>query len=316
MGERRRRVVLIGGSGLVGQALCRALRDEGDEPLVLDLVPPSAGTGARFQRVDLLEDELAPHLEGADAVVHLAARVDPPHPRRRDAMRRLHEEGTARAVTAARRAGVRRFVLCSSAVVYGAWPDNPVPLREEHPVRPLPSFPYAVDKAAQERIALAGAGALEVAIARPAIVYGEGARSYLTEILRRAPGVLPALDGRRPPLQFVHKDDVARALAALSRSSLTGAFNVGSRDVASFEGVARRARLRVVDVPKRALAPALDAAQWVVPRWLRAPSYMLDHLMYPFVLSSARLRRELGVEPRYGSLEAVDALLAGASGAR
>lgn len=303
----RRRVVLLGGAGLVGRALCRTLLYEGAEPLVLDLVPPKV-TGALFRPMDLIEGDLAPHLEGADAVIHLAARVDPPHPRRRAAMRRLHEEGTSRAVAAARRAGVRRFVLCSSAVVYGARPDNPVPLSEEHPVRPLPSFPYAVDKALQEQIALDAAGALEVAIARPAIVYGQGARNYLSEILRRAPGVLPALDGRRPPLQFVHKEDVARALAALASSSVTGAFNVGGRDVAAFEAVARRARLRVVDIPRWTVAPALDLAQWVVPRWLRAPSYMLDHLMYPFVVSSGRLRRELGVEPRYRSLEAVDAL--------
>lgn len=306
---QQRRVALIGGAGLVGQALARALADDGDEPLVVDLAPPRELVG-RYRRADILEDDLAPLLDGVDAVVHLAARVDPPHPRKRGEMRRLHEEGTERVVRAARRAGVRRLVLCSSAVVYGAWAENPVPLHEEHPARPRPGFPYAVDKALQERIVLDAAGALEVVIARPAIVYGEGARSYLTEILRRAPGILPALDGRRPPLQFVHKDDVARALAALSRVTAgTGVFNVASRDVVSFEAVARRAGLRVVDVPRRVVAPALDAAQWVVPRWLRAPSYVLDHLMYPFVLSSARLTRELGVEPRYGSLDAVDAML-------
>lgn len=299
---------MTGGAGLVGRALVRVLLDDGDDPVALDLVAPPAASGS-FRRVDLLEDDLAPHFEGADAVVHLAARVDPPHPRRREAMRRLHEEGTWRVVRAASRAGVRRLVLCSSAVVYGARPDNPVPLREDTPRRPLPTFPYAVDKARQEAIVQDAAAQLEVAIARPAVIYGAGAKSYLTEILRRAPGVLPALDGRRPPLQFVHVHDVARALAALSRTSVAGPFNVGSRDVVSFESVAKRAGLRVVNVRRRAVAPLLDAAQWVLPGSLRAPSYVLDHLMYPFVISSERLFSELGIEPRYGSLAAVDEML-------
>lgn len=313
--DRGRRVVVTGGSGLVGRELLRLLAADGDDPLALDLRPPEV-PGARYVRADILTDDLAASLEGADAVMHLAARVDPPHPRRREAMRRLHEEGTENVVRAATRAGVRRLVLCSSAVVYGARADNPVPITEEHPSRPLETFPYAVDKARQEAIVSAAGQRLEVAIARPAIIYGAGARSYLTELLRRAPGVLPALDGRRPPLQFVHVHDVARALAALSRSSLTGPFNVGSRDLASFESVAKRAGLRVADVPRRLVAPVLDAAQWVVPGRLRAPSYVLDHLMYPFVVSSERLVRELGVTPRYGSLAAVDELFSARRAAR
>lgn len=303
-------MVVTGGAGLVGQALLRRLLAERDRPLALDLVAPDVPE-AEFRRADLLEADLASLFDGADAVVHLAARVDPPHPRRREAMRRLHEEGTWRVVRAATQAGVRRLVLCSSAVVYGARPDNPVPLTEDRPVRPLPTFPYAVDKARQEEIVLSADRELEVALARPAIVYGRGARSYLTELLRLAPGILPALDGRRPPLQFVHTDDVATALAALARTSVAGAFNVAGGDLASYEAVAKRAGLRVVDVRRSAVAPFLDVAQWMVPGSLRAPSYVLDHLMYPFVVSTARLSRELGVEPRYGSLTAVDDMLSG-----
>lgn len=307
----RPRVALVGGAGLVGRALARALVKGGAfEPHVIDRQACEL-PGVRSHRADLLDADLAPLFDGAAAVVHLAAQVDPPHPRARERMRRLHEEGTRRAVEAASRAGVSRFVLCSSAVVYGARPDNPVPLCEDHPARPNPDFPYAVDKARQEQIALEHGAALEVAIARPAIIYGREARSYLTEILRYSPGVLPAVDGRRPPLQFVHVGDVARALAALAASRATGPFNVCPRDWLSFDEVARLARARVVPVPRRLVAPLLDVAARVVPARARVPSYVLDHLAYPFVLSGARLEREVGFVPERTSADAVVEMLRG-----
>ena len=299
------RAVLIGGAGLVGQALVRTLARAGTfEPHVIDLRRPAA-PGVRFDRADLLADELEGLLAGAEVVVHLAAQVNPPHPRRRASMRRLHEEGTARVLRAAVRGGVKRFVLCSSAVVYGAHPDNPVPLVEDSPCRPNPDFPYAVDKARQEQLARAHAREIEVVIARPAIIYARQARSYLTEILRRSPGVLPAIDGRRPPLQFVHVDDVAQALARMAASRAGGVFNVCPQDWLAFDEVARLARLRPVYVPRRLVAPALDVAARWAPSWLRAPSYILDYLSHPFVLSGARLEQALGFRPQHASAEAL-----------
>lgn len=306
----RERVVVTGGAGLVGRALLRRLVQEGRPVTALDQRDPGV-PGADFRRGDVLTDPLEQALAGARVVIHLVARVDPPLPSRRAAMRHLHEEGTRRVLAAAEAAGVQRLVLCSSAVVYGARPGNPVPFTEDSPVRPLPYFPYALDKALQEQLVLAASGRMEVAIARPAIIYGREAKNYLTEILRMAPGVLPAIDGRRPPLQFVHVDDVAGALAALAESPVCGTFNVASRGLVTFEGVARAAGLRVMAIPRRALAPVLSAGQWVVPSWARAPAFMLDHLSYPFVVSAARLEREVGFTPSRSTEDALVEMLEG-----
>ncbi|MFZ9890185.1 MAG: NAD-dependent epimerase/dehydratase family protein, partial [Myxococcota bacterium] len=272
-----------------------------------DIRPRSPQTAA----FDLLRDDAVPRLAGVHVVVHLASRVDPPHPLRRHQMRRLHEEGTLRLIEASKRAGVRRFVLVSSAVVYGARPDNPVPLRESDAVRPLAHFPYAVDKAKQEEIVREHEASLEIVIARPAIVYGPGARNHLTEFLRRAPGILPALEGKRPPLQFVHVEDVAMALRALALSSCTGAYNVAGKGVIGLDDVARLAGLRIVDVPRKAISPLLTLGQWWLPGHLRAPPYLLDHLMYPFVMSSERLETDLGVVSQRDPEETVQEMLRG-----
>ena len=326
----RPRGALVGGSGLVGTALLdRLLRVTGaaDAPLVCDRALPRRA--ARWASVDLTDEHAARTLTEAlrahaiDTVVHLAARVDPPRDGPgRARMRRLHEHGTRACVDAARAAGVRRFVLVSSAVVYGAWPDNAVPLVEDAAVRPC-ALPYAVDKARQEELVLDAWGARGLAIVRPAIVYAPYARSYLTEILRRARlpsppgwparlprGALPALDGHRPPLQFVHVDDVAAVLhAAVVRDDVDGVFNACPDDWLAFDDVARAAGLAVVDVDARFVGRALDALVPVLPPWLRAPSALFPYLMHPFVLSSAKTTATLGVRPAFTAESALRAML-------
>jgi UDP-glucose 4-epimerase len=307
------RVALVGGAGLLGRALCRALLHEGETPIVIDRNAPPATLGARFVPADILRDDVRSALatSAPDVVIHLAARVDPPRAGGRAAMRALHVEGTRRVTTAARLLGVPRFILVSSSVVYGARPTNPALLTESAPIFPLATFPYAVDKAAQEETARAHAGRMPLVIARPGILYAGDAKSYLTEMLRLAPGILPAIDGCRPLLDFVDVDDVASALVALSRAApiVQGPFNIASRAPIAFDEVARIAGLRVIEIPRRLVAPALDIGALLAPRWARAPSYILDHLMFPFVTDASALTRATGFVPRFTAADALRAML-------
>jgi nucleoside-diphosphate-sugar epimerase len=313
------KVALVGGSGLVGTALSRQLLAEGQDVVVVDQRQPRIA--CRFERLDLLEPRATTHLltivrsHRVDAVVHLAARVDPPRDAdERAAMARLHEAGTRTVVDVVAAADVARMVLVSSAVVYGARPDNPVPLPTTAPVRPGADFAYAVDKAAQEAIVRDQLDEARFSVVRPAIVYGGGARSYLTEIIRRARlpwglrGILPALDGCRPPLQFVHVDDVASIIAA-ALVGPTGVYHAAPTDWLAYDEVAALAGLRVVDVPSRIVAPILDGLVQVMPSSLRAPSSLFPWLMYPFVVDMRDTITALGITPSWSSAAALAAML-------
>jgi nucleoside-diphosphate-sugar epimerase len=303
-------VGIVGGAGFIGRATCVALIERGAQVRILDR-NAGAHSAAGVHVVDIARHDAEPLLveafRGLKAVVHLAARVVPPTAHEREEMRSLHLDGTRNVVRAAKKAGVQKLVLASSAVVYGARAENPVPLDESMPLRPNEDFPYAVDKAGQERIVESERGTLQVAIARPAIVYGRGARNYLTEILRRAP-VLPALDGKKPPLQFVHVDDVARGLAHLATSDAEGVFNLAPADWLSFDDVARIVGRRVVAVPHRAVAPLLEALVRVMPPHLRAPAGMLAYLKHPFVLAAQRIS-DAGCPPRVSTEQALREIL-------
>lgn len=311
-------IALVGGSGLIGTALARQLQARGDRVLIIDRVLPRVAVDNA--RVDLVAGDAAARLTAAfrrfdvDKVVHLAARVDPPRDATdREAMRVLHDAGTRAVVDAARAVDVARFVLVSSAVVYGARAENAVPLEVDAPIDPC-AFPYAKDKAAQEQLVRALVDDDVLSVVRPGIVYAPWAKNYLTEIIRRARlpvlgGVLPALDGHRPPLQFGHVDDVAAVVLAAVHAARTGTFHASSTDWLAYEDVAHAAGLRVVDVPTRVLGPLLDRLVPLLPPSLRAPSALFPYLMHPFVTSMTSTSHRLGVRPWWTTADALRAMV-------
>jgi nucleoside-diphosphate-sugar epimerase len=146
------KAVVTGGAGFIGSHLVDALVARGDEVLVLD----NLDTGARDNVhpdaqliVGSVTDTalLATTLRQADVVFHLAAHKavlrSVEHPLSTD---EVNTHGTLALLTAARDAGVKRFVHSSSSSVYGG--AAPMPTREDAPT--VPRSPYAVSKLAAE----------------------------------------------------------------------------------------------------------------------------------------------------------------------
>ena len=161
------RALVTGAAGFIGSHLCEALVRDGHDVVGLDaFIPyysarreavkpcrPPATSRFVFVEADLRTDDLRPHLEGVDAVVHLAAM---PGLARSWTDIELYSScnvvGTARLVEACRLAGVGRFVQVSTSSVYGsdAMGDEAMPLR--------PASPYGVTKFAAEHLVLANVG--------------------------------------------------------------------------------------------------------------------------------------------------------------
>jgi UDP-glucose 4-epimerase len=152
------RVVVTGGAGFIGGNLCRALVESGDDVLAFDDLSTGrksnlAGLGVDFVEATLLDRQaLAEAVEGADAVVHLAARGSVPrsliHPIETHA---VNATGTLNVLEAARQAGVGHVLFSSSSSVYGA--NEVLPKHEDLAIAPV--SPYAASKAAGETVATA-----------------------------------------------------------------------------------------------------------------------------------------------------------------
>lgn len=154
------KVVVTGGSGFIGANLCRTLAaaDGVDEVVAYDNL--STGFRSNLDGVDatLLEadiadvDALRSAIDGAAAVVHLAARPSVPRSVKDPvASHAANATGTLNVLEAARHAGDVQVVVASSSSVYGSNPA--LPKHEDLATRPL--SPYAASKLATEAYALA-----------------------------------------------------------------------------------------------------------------------------------------------------------------
>ena len=222
---------MTGAAGVVGQRTVRRLVEPPigtDSPVAeparvvaLDQRPlPFAHELVESHRTDLLADDLGHHLVGADRVIHLAEDGG----RRGDAG--LAEHMLNRVLDGADAAQCRSLVVLSSATVYGAHADNPIPMSETQPPRPIESLDYAVAKHRLEQQALAWAeeSGGSLAILRPTTTLSEDGASWVAAALRGATTVRP--DQVDPPVQFLHHDDLAAALCRVTTTGSEGLFNV------------------------------------------------------------------------------------------
>jgi UDP-glucose 4-epimerase len=223
-------IAVTGAAGLLAQRLLLQIDAMHDVTRVVGLdvrEPARRIRGFEFHRVDIASHDLAPLLDGVDTVVHLAGVVESTSDRA--LLRHVDLDGTRRVLAAAGTVGVRRFVQTSSAAVYGAWPNNPVPITEAAPLRPNPGFLPALHDAENERRVARwceehpGARATTL---RLAPVVGPGAHGvFARAALGRPPVSVRGVDRQ---IQVVHVDDVASALALAVRGEVDGACNVAA----------------------------------------------------------------------------------------
>lgn len=206
------KVLVTGGTSLIGSQLAKALAARGDEVTVLQRRPANLGLAevlADLGDVEAVRRATA----GQDTIVHLAAKAnvsgDPAD------YERINIGGTRTVIRAAEEAGVRRLVYVSSPSVahggsslvgVGAGPADP------HKAR----GPYARTKAAAELIALAADSAtLSVVAIRPHLVWGPGDTQLTGRIISRAKaGHLPIIGSGAALIDTTYITNAVEALVA------------------------------------------------------------------------------------------------------
>src|ERR671919_343274 len=188
------RYLITGGAGYIGSRLVDLLarREDTERIVICDLAPPAVyRPKTEFERVDVRDREgVRAVLERArpDALVHLAFILNPSHDEH--FMYDVDVNGTHNVLEAAAAADVGHVLVTSSATAYGAFPDNPVPLTEDHPVRGVPSFEYARDKAESDRVCQVWANQhpdRTMTIVRPTVVFGPTVDNFIVRMLSAQP---------------------------------------------------------------------------------------------------------------------------------
>ena len=168
------RILVTGATGFTGSHLCERLVQQGHavRALVRDArrATELAAWGVELVTGDLCDrHSLERATKGVDVVYHIGALFRPENVSRRE-MWEVNVQGTRNMLDAAVRAGVRRFVHCSTVGVHGDIKDPPGD--EETPY--APGDHYQQSKTEGERVALQymGEGRLPLVVFRPGGIYG------------------------------------------------------------------------------------------------------------------------------------------------
>jgi len=239
-----------------------------------------------FDHMDVRNPAIESRLQGVDVLVHLAFIMDPIKDESR--MRDVNVNGSQNVFRSAGNAGVGKIIYTSSAVVYGAHPDNSVPLKEDSPLRANLDFSYAAHKLEVEYVVREFRDefpGITFTVLRPAIVFGghvDSAWSHLLEI----PFFIGVKD-HSPSFQFVHEDDVAAALLFAVENDLDGPYNLAPADWMSSEEILAAAGRRRLDLPEAA-AFSLIERLWHLGV-SEVPAGMMHYAMHPWLASPEKL---------------------------
>ena len=303
------RYAITGGSGYIGSRLTEILAArEGTERIVnVDVRPPTLPRGkTEFVRGDVRDFGAMRALlerERPDALVHLAFLLNPIHDEAR--MYDIDVNGTEAVLRAASEAGTEQVLVTSSATAYGAFPDNPVPMTEEWPVRGAPDFSYARHKTEADRLCQLWAAEHQertMTIVRPCIVFGPNVDNYISRSWTNS-SFMPIIDGVDEDFQLIHEDDVVSALIGLLDAKAGGAFNLAGDGTITWGESAELVGLKTRKISMKMLKRLYGVAWALHAPKVESPPGNADFIRYSWVVSNAKLKGEIGWKPSKNTRE-------------
>jgi UDP-glucose 4-epimerase len=297
------KVLITGIAGGQGRLLARRLL-EGSEVCGVDWVPwEGHPRGVSIHQVDLrkkkFEDVVRTELP--TAVIHLGFirhfRGDP------DQRHDVNVRGTKQLLDHCANYGVQKLVVVSSGYVYGAFPENPYYMDEDHPLSASRSYPEIRDLVEVDTLSTAFIWKyphIRTCVLRPVNVLGYFVHSMIGSYLRM--DRIPTMMGFDPMMQFLHEEDVCEAIALALDHGLQGVFNVTGPGQVPLHTAIDETGGSAIPVPELLVRPIFDRL-FRFGLW-PYPAGALDYLKYPVTLSGRRFVEATNFRPLF-SLEEI-----------
>ncbi len=219
----------------------------------------------------------------------------------------LNVIGSAKVFELCLKYGVQRLLVLSTFHIYGAHPNNHVPIFEDEPLRAAQTFPQLADAVQLDNQACTWVWRhrkLRTVVLRPCNVVGAHINNAVSTYLRQP--VQSYLLGFNPMWQLIGEDDLVEAVTSAWQGEAVGVFNVAGAEA----------------VPLVSALKLTGSSLWPVPGffaeaflWARGrlagglPPYLLDFFRYPCVISDARFRQAFRWQPARGVRETVRAAM-------
>ena len=296
------KVLIPGAAGAIARKVVLSLKEGGHEVIGIDGRPwPDAPI--EFHEVDVRKRAAEDVFRKArpNAVVHMA--TVSALTMGGEERHQLNLGGTRAVFDWARANGVEHCVFVGRHTFYGAGPDLPLFHTEDEPPLELNRFPELADLVAADLYAATALWRfpeLTTTVLRACYTLGASGHGTLANFLRGKR--VPTVFGFDPLFQFMHEDDLVRAIVLTLTKRPRGVFNVAGPQPLPLSHVAREAGRTHVPLPEFVLAGMLG--RFGMPK---LPAGALTHLKYPVVIDARAFREHTGFEHRYDELEAIRA---------
>jgi nucleoside-diphosphate-sugar epimerase len=315
--------LVTGATGCLGRHLVDSLTADGAH--VRALVRSTSDTrhleerGVEILRGSLIdESDLRLATKGVDVVYHLGGLVIDDRPDdTSDALwlkiRETNVDGTQSLAFAAARAGVRRFVFCSSVRIFGF--GNQMRWHEDDPRTPSDLYSRGKSLAEHGLLRIGRDTGLEVVNIRPRFIYGNHDRYVMPKLVGQVRRGWVPLVGGDSICDLVYVEDCVEALRLAADRPVAGqSFNVTSgecltlRDILGHVAAALHQPVRFVPLPGPAvfgLASLIECGARVAGRRPPLSRAQLRWYLNDHHFSISKARRELGYAPRFRLPEAL-----------
>jgi len=304
------KVVAVTGSGFKATNILQRLDRNRSIHKVISLyykTPKLRLSRTKYIHLDLTEEladaKLAEILkkEKVDTLIHTAFPITPP--RNLSFAHELISVGSMYVCNAASAAKVKKLILTSTTDVYGPFADNPNYLTEKHPARGFRKNSFIKDKSDAENGFLRFARKHPktiVTILRPCTTMGPTVDSFKTAYYNLP--VIPTVMGYDPLMQFVHEDDLFRAVESAVYEDWPGIYNIVGQGVLPLS--------KVIELTGKYRIPLsmIGLKAFVQTLWyldiLPAPASYIDFLKYICVATGDKAELEMGFVAKYTTKEA------------
>lgn len=308
------KIVLTGVNSFIGSNLARRLaNDPRYQLIVIDIRKPDfLEKGVKFYKVDITEPMVDSVIAGifrkeaVDTVVHLAFLSSPI--KDTSLSHELEVIGTLNMIHASSAIKLKKFIIKSTTMVYGADATNPNFLTENHPLRADPGMAYLRDKIEVEHIVKRFSEKnpnTVVTVLRACSILGPTIKNFLTSYFS-SPVIIRIL-GFDPLFQFVHEEDIIDVFRVAVEGDYPGIFNIVGRGVLPFSTLLKLSGKLAIPVPYP-IAYSIVSMMWS-GNLLSVPPTFLNFLKYTWLADGAKAKKIMKFEARYTTKDTLESFM-------
>ncbi|MFO0677500.1 MAG: SDR family oxidoreductase [Polyangiaceae bacterium] len=298
------KVLIPGIAGKLAQKVALALMDAGhtvvgidrrpwrDAPKEIEVYPSDIRKRAAEDAFRKFRPDTVIHMA---TITHLTARSGDHD--------RVNLGGTRAVIEHCNTYGVENVIVVARHTYYGAAPDSPLYHTEDEPPLEVTSFPELADLVAADLFAgsaLWRFPKMNTCVLRMVYTLGPTKHGTLASFLsrRRVPTIL----GFDPLFQFMHEDDVVRAIVLALEKRPRGVFNVAGPEPAPLSVIIRQTGRTEFPIPEPLVALALG--RFGLPF---LPRGALNHIKYSVVVDGSAFKKATGFEPKFDQAATLEA---------